>query len=135
MGSLFVSLHLKDLVYADVVTTQTDLVAHLYAACTSVVTAFLDLVLSSIPWLVQACRDMHGSVSFKPFLDSETPIAILQYPPNCRNKVEGFVTAIWMRLSYHLVVTLPSSSTAGFPTRPVLLNLQLTLPYHCDDII
>ncbi|GFX93876.1 uncharacterized protein TNCV_3412391 [Trichonephila clavipes] len=43
-----------------VVTTQMDLVARLYATCTSVDPAALRLVMTAIPRCAQACLDMHG---------------------------------------------------------------------------
>ncbi|GFX20045.1 uncharacterized protein TNCV_1436051 [Trichonephila clavipes] len=52
--------HFKELVYRDVVTTQMDLVARLYSACTSVDPAVPRHVMTAIPRRAQACLDMHG---------------------------------------------------------------------------
>ncbi|GFS67104.1 uncharacterized protein TNCV_3416041 [Trichonephila clavipes] len=49
----------KELMHRNVMTPQTDLVARLHATCTSVDTALLRRVQSSIPRRAQAYLDMH----------------------------------------------------------------------------
>ncbi|GFV41402.1 hypothetical protein TNCV_3090121 [Trichonephila clavipes] len=51
---------IKELVFSDKETTQTDLVARLHAACTSVDSALLQPVQSSISQRAQTYLDMHG---------------------------------------------------------------------------
>lgn len=57
----FLWVHLKDLVYRDVVTTQNNLFVHLHAACTAMDSALLRHVRSSIPRHAQAFLDMQGT--------------------------------------------------------------------------
>ncbi|GFT19742.1 hypothetical protein TNCV_594251 [Trichonephila clavipes] len=52
--------NLKESVYRDVLSTQMDLVARLYAACTSVDTTLLRRMQSPITRRAQASHDMHG---------------------------------------------------------------------------
>ena len=52
--------HLKELVYRDLVTTESDLVARLHAACTFVDTTLLQRVQSAIPRCAHARLDMHS---------------------------------------------------------------------------
>ncbi|GFX10407.1 uncharacterized protein TNCV_1868021 [Trichonephila clavipes] len=52
--------YLKELGYRDIVTTQIDLTASVYAACTSVARVVLRHVMTAIPRRAQACFDMHG---------------------------------------------------------------------------
>ncbi|GFY19079.1 hypothetical protein TNCV_3877671 [Trichonephila clavipes] len=56
---------LKELVYREVVTEQTDLVIRMHAACTSVDIELMFHVDLSIPQRAQACLDLQGGI-FEP---------------------------------------------------------------------